>query len=133
MYVERGRRLGKREGQRHLLEIRPRSPLSLVDFHDDYVLNTFDLDERVSVGDDYETCQSWALAIYQQYPNISGIRYRARKAGALVANVFLYADRCGDNLEVVSAPRLEEIEEVVLRAADRYRLTIFFSFKPRGS
>jgi hypothetical protein len=129
-YVERGRRLGKNEARRHLLELRPRQPLALIDLHSDHVLAAFNLDERISIGDDYVTCQAWALAIYQQYPDVSGIRYRARKAGALVANVLLYADRAVGSLEIASAPRLDEIEEVVLRAADRYRLTVFFSFKP---
>jgi hypothetical protein len=127
-YVERGRRLGKNEAQRHLLELAPQRALSLIDLHDGRVLAALDLDERISVGDDYETCQRWALAIYQSYPDVSGIRYRARKAGALVSNVFLYADRAAENLEVVGAPRLDEIEEIVLRAADRYRLTVFFAF-----
>jgi len=130
--VERGRRLGKHEGGRYLIELCPRSPLSLIDLQDYRVLALFDLDERISVGDDYEACQAWALAIYQQYPAVSGISYRARKAGALVTNVFLYADRCATELDILSARRLDEIEEVVLRAADRYRLTIYFAFNPRN-
>jgi hypothetical protein len=129
-YVERGRRLGTAEGQRYLLEARPRAPLPIVDLHDEHVLAALNLDERISVGDDYTTCQAWALAFYSQYPDICGIRYRARKAGALVANICLYADRCASVLDVVAAPRLEEIPEVVLRAADRYRLTVHFPFKP---
>jgi len=128
-YVERGRRLGTAEGQRHLLEAHPKAPLPIVDLHDDQVLVALNLDERISVGDDYSTCQEWALAFHAQYPDICGIRYRARKAGALVANIFLYADRCASVLEVVAAPRLEEIPDVVLRAADRYRLTVYFPFK----
>jgi hypothetical protein len=102
----------------------------LVDLHDIYTLASLDLDERISVGDDYTTCQAWALAIYQHQPDVSGIRYRARKAGASVANVFLYADRCGEALDIIAASRLEEVEELVLRAADRYRLSVYFPFHP---
>lgn len=85
-------------------ELRPRVPLSLIDLHDLDVRAAFNLDERISVGDDDEDCQAWALAIDQQYADVAGIRYRARKAGALVANVFLSADRCASQLEISTAP-----------------------------
>jgi hypothetical protein len=130
--VERGRRLEPDEGRRYLLRLTPRVPLQLLDLHDIRILTALDLDERNSVGDDYPTCQAWALAFYEQYQNIDGIRYRARKAGAVIANVMLYADRCRDDLDVVSAFRLDESEEVVLRAADRYRLTVYFPFRRSG-
>ena len=55
-----------------------------------------------------------------------------RKAGALVSNVMLYLDRCIDALDVVAAPRLDESQEVVLRAADHYRLTVYFPFRRSG-
>jgi len=132
-YVDRGRRLGPGEGQRYLLKLYPLMPLTLIDFHDARVLAAYDLDERISVGDDYATCQDWALAIYRHEPEVAGICYRARKAGATIANVFLFADRAMSRLEVVNAQRLAEIEETVLRAADRYRLTVFFAFEPSSS
>lgn len=129
VYVERGRRLGIEDGQRYLLELRSRIALALIDLHDIGTVSTLNLDERISIGDDYATCQACALFIYEQCPDVSGIRYRARKAGALTANVFLFADRCVDHLELVESRRLDEIEDVVLRAADRYRLTVAFPFK----
>lgn len=128
VYGDRGRRLGPSDGQRSLLHIVPETPLRLIDLHDVRTLALLNLDERISVGDDYVTCQSWALSIYQQLPDISGIRYRARKAGATIANVVLFADRCLNHLTVADASKLEEIEELVLRAADLYRLTVYFDF-----
>lgn len=130
--MERGRRLEPDDGQRYLLRLAPRFPLQLIDLHDLRVLAALDLDERISVGDDYPTCQAWALAFYEQYQDVCGIRYRARKAGALVTNVMLYVDRCIDALDVAAAARLDESQEVVLRAADRYRLAVYLPFRNLG-
>jgi hypothetical protein len=127
-YVERGRRLTLSDAGRLLLRIRPRRALQLVDLLDVAVLSTLDLDERISIGDDYATCQAWGPAIHTQFLGCDGIRYRARKAGADVANVMLYLDRCVASLDVVTAQRLDQQEQVVLQAAERYRLTIFFAF-----
>jgi hypothetical protein len=113
-----------------MLEIQPSRPLPLIDLHDIRTLAALELDERISVGDDYAVCQAWSAVIHERYPTVMGIRYRARKAGADTANVFLFLDRCSDALEIVSATRLDALEATVLRAADTYRLTVFFPFKP---
>lgn len=130
VYGERARRLGIDEGQRYLVHFMPRAPLWLVDLHDIQLLATLRLDERISVGDNYRACQAWALAFYRQLPQASGIRYRARKAGATVSNVALFADRCGELLDIATdTDRLESRATLVLRAAAVYNLIVKFPLK----
>jgi hypothetical protein len=130
VYGDRARRLGEHEGSRYLVRLVPRAPLLLVDLSDMRLLASLGLDERISVGDDYAACQVWALALWQRFPEIAGIRYRARKAGATVANVALFLDRCGEY--IVGPPddahMLKECETVVLEAADVYKLVVKFVF-----
>ena len=131
VYGDRARRLGEHEGGRYLVRLVPRAPLPLIDLSDVRLLASLGLDERISVGDDYAACQAWALALWQRFPEIAGIRYRARKAGATVANVALFLDRCGDH--VTRFPddmrMLEDLESVVLEAADVYNLIVKFPFR----
>ncbi len=132
VYGERARRLGENDGGRYLLHLAPRTPLPLIDLQDVRLLASLGLDERISVGDDYATCQAWALAFWRAFPAIVGIRYRARKAGAATANVALFADRCADLLAVAPSGgprRLQELPELVLQAADLYNLVVKFRFQ----
>jgi hypothetical protein len=133
VYGERARRLGGIEGARRLLRLRPTAPLPLVDLHDIRLLHALGLDERVSIGDDYAACQAWALAFHRGWPDAAGLRYRARKAGASIANVALFLDRCAHHLAVVAPPagppRLDELEATVLAAADRYNLVVSVAFR----
>lgn len=127
VYGERGRRLGVNEGQRYLIHFVPRTSLWLVDLHDIQLLSTLRLDERISIGNNYRACQAWALTFYQQLPQASGIRYRARKAGATVSNVALFADRSAHLLDIVAdTDRLENRMSLVLRAAAIYNLIVKF-------
>ena len=130
-YADRARRLGSSEGSRYLVRLVLRAPIPLVDLLDVRLVASLGLDERISVGDDYATCQAWALALWRKIPEIMGIRFRARKAGATVANVALFLDRCGDQLIVPlnDAHMLEELEPVVLEAADIYNLAVKFPFR----
>ncbi len=57
VYVDRGRRLGRHEGKRQLIQITAASPLRLVDLRSDETLSALDLDARISTGEDYEACQ----------------------------------------------------------------------------
>ena len=131
VYGDRARRIGEHEGERYLVRVVPRAPLPLVDLTDVRLLASLGLDERISVGDDYATCQAWAHALWRGLPKIAGVRYRARKAGATVANVALFLDRCGTH--VTNPPdevhMLEELESVVLEAADIYNLVVKFPFR----
>lgn len=131
VYGDRARRLGEFEGGRYLVRLVPHIPLPLVDLTDVRLLAALGLDERISVSDDYMACQAWALAFWQRLPEIAGIRYRARKAGATVANVALFLDRCGKHFANPpdEAQRLEERESVVLEAADIYNLVVKFPFR----
>lgn len=131
VYGERARRLGENDGGRYLLHLVPRAPLPLLDLQDVRLLASLGLDERISLGDDYPTCQAWALAFWQGFPDLAGLRYRARKAGAATTNVALFADRCADALAVApsgSPRRLEDLPELVLQAADLYNLVVKFPF-----
>jgi hypothetical protein len=131
VYGDRARRLGELEGGRYLVRLVSHIPLLLVDLSDVRLLASLGLDERISLGDDYATCQAWAFAFWQRLPEIAGIRYRARKAGATVANVALFLDRCGTHF--TNPPdevyMLEERESVVLEAADIYNLVVKFPFR----
>lgn len=131
VYGDRARRLGEHEGERYLVRLLPRAPLPLVDLTDVRLLASLGLDERISVGDDYAACQAWAHALWQGLPQTAGIRYRARKAGATVANVALFLDRCGEQLTSPpdEAHMLEDLEAVVLEAADIYNLVVKLSFR----
>jgi hypothetical protein len=126
VYVDRGRRLGRQEGKRHLVRITATSALRLVDLRSDETLSALDLDARISTGEDYEACQKWALALYEALPDIAGLRYAPRKAGEGCSNVVLFAERCAASLEYWAEGRLEELEDVVLAAVGRYRLRAAF-------
>lgn len=126
VYMDRGRRLGPEDAGRHLVKLDPTGPLPLVDLLSDETLRDLGLDERVSTGDDYERCQRWALKIHQQWPEAMGIRYGARCAGRRTSNVALFAERCEGRLDLEPLGRLEDLEETVLRATDRYGLRASF-------
>lgn len=126
VYTDRGRRLGSEDADRHLVKLVPTSPLPLVDLLSDGTLKDFELDERVSTGDDYERCQQWALKIHEECPGAMGIRYGARCAGRRTSNVALFAKRCEKELDLESMGRLKDLEEVVLAATDRYGLRASF-------
>jgi len=89
------------------------------------LLASLGLDERISVGADYAACQAWALALWKRFPEIAGIRYRVRKAGATMANVALFLDRCGDYVAISpdDVRMLEDREDVV------YNLIVKFPFR----
>lgn len=130
-YGDRARRLGVNEGDRYLVRLVSQAPIPLVDLMDVRLLASLGLDERISVGDDYAACQAWALVLWRELPDIHGIRFRARKAGATVANVALFIDRCVDHLitPLHDAHMLKDLERVVLEAADVYNLVVKFPFR----
>jgi hypothetical protein len=116
------------DAKRHLVRITPKRPLPLVDLKDDRTLSALNLDARISVGDDYEACRRWALAFYDEWPEVRGIAYAARWGGVRTTNVALFVERCREDLVVDSLGRLGDaaLEELVLEAADRYRLRVAF-------
>ena len=126
VYTDRGRRLGSEDAARHLAKLVPTGPLPLVDLLSDGTLKDFELDERVSTGDDYERCQQWALKIHEEWHGAMGIRYGAHCAGRRTSNVALFVERCGDRLDLESMGRLKDLEEIVLAATDRYGLRATF-------
>jgi hypothetical protein len=126
VYVSRGRRLGASDADRRLLELTPKRSVSLVDLRDDRTLAALDLDARISVGDDYETCQQWALAFHERWRELRGVCYAARAGGVQTTNVMLFAERCSEDLDLNALGRLADLEELVLTAADRYRLRVSF-------
>ena len=127
-YRERGRRLGDEDGARYLIRLTPRRPLPVVDLRSEHLRVALHLDERISVGEDYQACQAWAQTFFRRLPAF-GICYRSRMADALVTNVALFTERCQHDLAVVALGRLRQLESVVLAAADRYNLTVHFLFE----
>ena len=127
--IERAGRLGPAEGERYLVKIAPREPLPLIDLTDESLLSVLGLDDRISTGDHYDICQTWALAFYQDRPDVYGLRYWPRKAGRRSTNVVLFAERCSSFIIVVSAHKLKHIEGIVLAARDVYDLVVKFRFE----
>ncbi|QIN81009.1 RES domain-containing protein (plasmid) [Rubrobacter marinus] len=126
VYVDRGRRLGMEDADRRLVRIEPDAPLPVLDLLSDDTLGLLDLDERISTGDDYERCQQWALKAYESFEELCGIRYGARCAGRRTANYALFADRCASRVEARDLGRLADLADVVLAAADVYKLRVRF-------
>ncbi len=127
--IERAGRLGPAEGERYLVEITAREPLPLIDLTDVRLLSTLGLDDRLSTGECYDLCQEWALAFYQDRPDVCGLRYWPRKAGRNSTNVVLFAERCSSFVGVASANKLKHIERTVLAARDLYDLVVKFRFE----
>lgn len=127
--IESAGRLGPAEGERYLVEIAPIEPLPLIDLTDERLLSVLGLDDRISTGDRYDICQAWALACYQDRPDVYGLRYWPRKAGRRSTNVVLFAERCSSFITVVSAKQLKHIEKTVLAARDHYDLVVKFRFE----
>jgi hypothetical protein len=127
--IERAGRLGPAEGERYLVEITAREPLPLIDLTDVKLLSTLGLDDRISTGDCYNICQKWALAFYQDRPDVYGLRYWPRKAGRDSTNVVLFAERCSSFVSVASANKLKHMEGTVLAAGDLYDLVVKFHFE----
>jgi hypothetical protein len=127
-YAEKRRRIPMADARRHLVRITPKTPLPLVDLRDDRTLSALNLDARISVGDDYEACRRWALAFHEEWPEVRGIAYAARWGGVRTTNVALFVERCREGLVVDSLGRLRDaaLEDLVLEAADRYRLRVAF-------
>ncbi len=127
-YAEKRRRIPEADAKRHLVRITPKRPLPLVDLRDDRTLSALDLDARISVGDDYEACRQWALAFHEEWPEVCGIAYAARWGGVRTMNVALFVERCREDIGLGSLGRLGEpaLEDLVLEAADRYKLRVVF-------
>ncbi len=127
-YAEKRRRIPAADAERHLVRITPKTPLPLVDLTDDRTLSALGLDARVSVGGDYDACGRWALAFHERWPEARGIAYTARWGGVRTTNVALFVERCRDDMVLESLGRLGDpaLEDLVLEAGDRYRLTVAF-------
>jgi hypothetical protein len=127
-YAEKRRRIPAVDAERHLVRVMPKKPLPLVDLRDDRTLSALDLDARISVGDDYEACRQWALAFHEEWPEACGIAYAARWGGVRTTNVALFVERCREDIVLDSLGRLGDpsLEDLVLEAADRYKLTVAF-------
>jgi len=127
-YRDRGRRLGPEDGDRHLLRLVPTRPLPVIDLRDERLRVALGVDERVSVGDDYTACQAWSGALFTGLPDAAGIAYRSRLSDARGTNVVLFAERCADSLNIETLGQLATLEPLVLAAADRFGLTVYFPF-----
>ena len=115
------RRCSWKDGERYLVEITPLHPLPLVNLRSTDTLIDLHLDARISIGDDYEACQKWALAFYSNWAEVCGIRYAPRKANEATSNVALFTERCRSKFTYASLGQLKHLENIVLLATDRYR------------
>jgi hypothetical protein len=85
---------------------------------------TFGLDQRIATSRDYGRCQEWARAFYKAYPDVCGIRWRGRQAGAICVALNDRADM--EAIEVLQDRSLgdPEVWPRITRAARRCRLRI---------
>lgn len=127
-YAEKRRRIPAADAERLLVRITPNKPLPLVDLTDDRTLSALGLDARISVGDDYEACGEWALAFHEWWSEACGMAYAARWGGVRTTNVALFVERCREAIVLDSLGCLRDpnLEDLVLEAADRYKLTVAF-------
>lgn len=122
----RGRRLFEQDGEYHLIRLLPFSGLLLLDLRSNKTLSALGLDARISTGDDYEGCRSWALALHAALPDLHGLLYAPRKAGERFSNIALFAERCAEELEHGPQGKLKHLETAVLTAREEYRLNVGF-------
>lgn len=108
---------------RRICIVRLRSQLSLVNLVG-IAARSLGLDQRIGTTTEYALCQAWARALYEQYPEIQGIRWRGRQAGSICV---LLNDRADMGvLEVVQDCLIghSDIWPSIFRAARRARLRI---------
>jgi RES domain len=127
-YAELDRYIGKENADRYLVKITPRRPLPLVDLRSTDTLSTLRLDHRISTTDVYDTCQRWALAFHRAWHDICGICYQPRKAAEESSNVAIFATRSASKLVCSPLGQLKELEEKVLSAGTKYKLTADIEF-----
>jgi hypothetical protein len=113
------------EGQkeRRLSRISSAGELSLVPLDDPGTQKRLRLDGRIGMSKQYPTTQRWALSLYRWFPEAQGVRYLSRHAGE-EHNYCLFLERYSGSLQVEGLGRIGDLREVVLRAADRYRLEV---------
>lgn len=81
------------------------------------------LDGRIGMSKQYPATQRWASRLFQWLPEAQGIRYLSRHAGEN-RNYCLFLERCAGELEVEDHGSIASLREVVMLAADRYRLEV---------
>jgi hypothetical protein len=113
--------------ERRLSLLSSRRALHLVTLDDAMSLRYFGLDARICDTDDYALTRAWSTALHDWYPTCDGLRYMSRKATPHV-NYCLYLDRCGDAIDLFVQGRLRDLRDLVLFAADRYRLACTIPF-----
>lgn len=78
-------------GNLHFLDRNPNRRICIVRVQSSLVLvelvgvaaRTLGLDQRIGTSTEYECCQEWARALYDQYPDMQGIRWRGRQSGSI--------------------------------------------------
>lgn len=70
----------------------------------------------------------WALAFHEAWQEACGIAYAPAEAAVRTTNVAMFVERCRENVAVESLGLLGDpgLEELVLEAVDRYKLTAAF-------
>ena len=108
---------------RRVCVVRVREPIAVLDLIG-AAPRKFGLDQRIATSREYERCQEWARAFYEGYPDVHGLRWRGRQAGAVC---FALNDRTDmKSLEALVDRDLgdPEVWPRILRAARRCHLRI---------
>lgn len=82
------------------------------------------LDQRIGTSLEYERCQEWARVLYEQYPEIQGIRWRGRQAGSICIVLNDRADMSTLQAVVDAEISHPEIWPRIARAARRANLRV---------
>lgn len=121
-YYGDDRRINPEESERRVLwRMESTEPLQFVALDDAGVQKCFDLDARICTAKQYRITREWALAFFNWYPYVCGIRYIARHASPHLSYC-LFLDRCPEQLLVEREGQLKDLRNTVRLASRQYKL-----------
>jgi hypothetical protein len=115
------RNIGPKQATRRLSKMTSIRPLRVIPLEDSEVIAAFNVDGAIYTTIDYARTQQWSLALHNWYPEADGIRYIGRRATTRL-NRCLFVDRCGKDLNFALEGELQDLQDIVVRAADAYSL-----------
>lgn len=97
--------MGRQDGDRYLTQMQTNRKILLLDLDSAITQKAFGLDARIASSRQYGITQMWSTALHDWYPDLDGIRYRARHENDTL-NICLFLDRCGQDIDLLSSTKL---------------------------